>query len=70
VRIYNLSTEQAITESAATEPNGASGTPAKAVDDAQALEVTTTNNRICVSEIKKLTALQEWAKLPLQDDRK
>lgn len=66
VRIYNLSAEQAGTENPTSEPNGASGTTSKAVDDAHALEVVTTNNRICVAEIEKLTALQEWAKLPFQ----
>jgi len=65
VRVYNLSTDSASQESASGEPDGAGGTIAKAVDDAKALEVATTNNRICVAEIKKLTALQEWAKLPL-----
>ncbi len=65
VRIYNLSTDSTSQESATSEPNGASGATAKAVDDAKALEVATTNNRICVAEIEKLTALQEWAKLPL-----
>lgn len=70
VRVYNLSTDSASQESASIEPNGTSGTIAKAVDDAMALEVATTNNRICVAEIEKLTALQEWAKLPLQDERK
>jgi len=67
VRIYNLSTEQAGAESAASEPNGASGTTPKAVDDAVALDVVTNNNRICIAEIAKLTALQEWAKLPIQE---
>jgi hypothetical protein len=70
VRTYNLSAEQVRAENSASEPNEPTATTAKAVDDAVALEVVTNNNRTCVAEIAKLEALQEWAKSPLQDDRK
>jgi len=70
VRTYNLSTEQVRAESSASEPNGSSATLTKAVDDAVALEVSTSNNRSCVAIAAQLEALQEWAQSPLQDDRK
>ena len=52
------------TKSAASKPDGEAGAAPKAVDDAQALEVATSNNRICVAEMAKLEALQEWANAP------
>lgn len=42
----------------------------KPVDDAIALEIATSNNRMCAAETEKLKALQEWVKIPLQDERK
>lgn len=41
-----------------------------AVDDAVALDVVTRNNRQCVAENAKLEALQDWVKIPLEDERK
>lgn len=70
VRTYNLSTEQVRAESAASELDGETEAAGKAVDDAVALDVATTNNRACVAIAAQLEALQEWAKSPLQDDRK
>lgn len=71
VRTYNLSTEQVRAESAASEPNGQAETDGKAVDDAVALDVVTTNNRACVAVAAQLEAFQEWAIIPLkQDDAK
>lgn len=42
----------------------------RSIDDAIALEVATRNNRQCVAENAKLEALQDWVKLPLEDERK
>lgn len=70
VRIYNLSTEQAGTESSPAVATSPAADAGKTVDDAKALDVATRNNRVCVAEIEKLKALQEWAKQPLQDERK
>ena len=71
VHTYNLSTEQVRAENTASELDGETEATGKAVDDAVALDVVTTNNRSCVDTMAQLEALQEWALIPLkQDDRK
>lgn len=60
VSTYNLSTlspaESAARTDATTPGNG------KTVDDALALEVTTRNNRQCVTEKERLRTLQAWVR--------
>lgn len=70
VRVYNLSTEQAGTENSTAVSASPAADVGKTVDDAKALDVATRNNRVCVAEIEKLKALQEWAKQPIQDEHK
>jgi len=66
VRTYNLSTEQVRTENPTSEPNDQAEAAGKAVDDAVALDVVTTNNRSCVETRAQLEAFQEWALIPLK----
>jgi len=66
VRTYNLSTEQVRTENPASESNDQAEAAGKAVDDAVALDVVTTNNRSCVETRAQLEAFQEWALIPLK----
>lgn len=61
VRAYNDSTEHAHQENSPTGVNGATGAFTKVVNDADLLEVVTSNNRLCVKQAAQLTALQKWA---------
>jgi len=62
VRAYNLSTESAHSESAASGTNDTATALRKIVTDADALEVATSNNRTCVKNALRLQSLQEWVK--------
>lgn len=62
VLAYNTSAESMHTEDSAAGTNGASPALAKIVNDADLLEVVTSNNRICVKQAAQLTALQFWTK--------
>ena len=61
VQIYNESTESVHTENSTTGINDTGPSLAKIVNDADLLDVVTSNNRICVKQAAQLTALQKWA---------
>lgn len=61
VRAYNDSTSELYSESPSIGANDSTGTLAKIVNDADALEVATSNNRACVRNALRLRALQSWA---------
>lgn len=62
VRAYNDSTSELYTENPSIGTNDSTGTLAKIVNDADALEVATSNNRACIKNALRLRALQDWAK--------
>jgi len=61
VRIHDQSAAGVHSADAATGANDATGPTPKAIDDAIALEVVTSNNRTCIADQEKLKALQAWA---------
>lgn len=60
VLAYNNSTESVHTANSTTRINESTSTITKIVNDADLLEVVTSNNRICVKQAAQLSALQVW----------
>jgi hypothetical protein len=61
VRAYNTSTEPVHSENSTSRTDDPHTALRKIVNDADLLQVITSNNRICVKQAAQLTAFQLWA---------